>query len=58
MATKVYQDGFRPRPVKWEEEKQQLKIDLKAVAKNFVVTQLKTEIYDSYGILLRQSVSN
>lgn len=49
MAKKVFQKGFKPQPIKWEEEKEQLKEDLKAKARGFFVQKLKTEIYNQYG---------
>ena len=49
MATKVYKKGFKPRPIKWEQEKEKLRQDLKENAKGFVIQNLKTAIYDQSG---------
>jgi len=49
IATKVYKDGFKPRPIKWEEEKEKLKNDLKKNVAEFYIKQIKTEIYNQYG---------
>ncbi|WP_428329037.1 hypothetical protein [Mucilaginibacter sp.] len=49
MATKVYNEGFKPRPIKWDEEKEKLKQDLIKNAKGFVIGKLKTEIYNKEG---------
>jgi len=49
MATKVYKQGFKPRPIRWEEEKEKLKQDLKENAKGFFIQKLKTEIYNQNG---------
>lgn len=50
LATSVYQKGFNAYPeIKWDEEKETLKQDLKEKAKGFVIGKLKTEIYNKYG---------
>ena len=49
MATKVYEQGFKPRPIKWEEEKDKLVQDLKNNVAGFYIKQIKTEIYNQYG---------
>ncbi|RKR82646.1 hypothetical protein BDD43_2831 [Mucilaginibacter gracilis] len=49
MSTKVFKEGFKPQPIKWEQEKEKLKQDLKDNAKGFIIGKLKTEIYNKYG---------
>jgi hypothetical protein len=50
MVNSVFNKGIKPHPaIKWDEEKEQLKKDLIAKAKGFVIQKLKTEIYNKYG---------
>lgn len=49
MSASVYNKGFKPRPIKWVEEKEKLKANLIKYAKGFVIQNLKTEIYNKYG---------
>ena len=58
MATKVYKEGFKPRPIKWDEEKEVLRQDLIRNAKGFVIQKLKTEIYNQYGDNVKLRVNN
>lgn len=55
MSTKVFKEGFKPHPeIGWDTEKVKLMEDLKAKASQFIITKLKTEIYNQYG----QNVDN
>jgi len=49
IAIKIYREGFKPRPIRWDEEKAKLVQDLKFNVAGFYIKQIKTEIYNQYG---------